>query len=209
MPAAPKGGAVLRPAALVLAAGQSTRMGGCNKLLARVGEVPLICTTVRTLLAAGLRPVLVVVGHESARIAEALAQEPVQLVHNPAYRTGLSSSLHCGLAALPTETAGVLICLADMPRVGARDIERLIAAFAPDQGRAICVPTFGGQRGNPVLWARRFIPEMMAITGDTGARELLFRHADLVHEVAAADDGVLLDVDTSEDLAAINQPEAG
>ncbi len=193
----------------MLAAGQSTRMGGRNKLLARVGEAPLICATVRTLLAAGLQLLLVVTGHERERIAQALAREPVQLVHNPAYRTGLSSSLRCGLTALPAETAGVLICLADMPRVGARDIRRLIRAFAPEEGRAICVPSFGGRRGNPVLWARRFIPEMMAIDGDTGARGLLLRHTDIVHEVEAADAGVLFDVDTPEDLAAVDRPDPG
>ncbi len=208
MPAAPEGNAVRKIAALVLAAGQSTRMRGRNKLLARVGEAPLIRTTVRTLLAARVRSVLVVTGHEPQRIAQALAPEPVQLVHNPAYRTGLSSSLRCGLAALPAATAGVLVCLADMPRVSALDIERLIAAFAPEEGRPICVPIFDGQRGNPVLWASRFIPEMMLITGDTGARELLLRHADLVHEVEAADAGVLLDVDTPEDLATIDRSDA-
>lgn len=190
-------------AALVLAAGQSARMGGPNKLLAELDGLPLVQRTVRTLGEACVRPVIVVTGHEGMRIREVLANDDVILVHNPDYATGLSSSLRCGLGALPPETEGVLVCLADMPCVRATDIERLIAAFAPEGKCAICVPIFAGRRGNPVLWARCFVPEMMELTGDTGARALLGRYAACACEVDCAGSGVLIDVDTPEDLAAL------
>ena len=92
--------------------------------------------------------------------------------------------------------------LADMPRVGAAYIDRLIDAFNPVEGRAICVPTHKSKRGNPVLWAARFFPEMRALEGDKGARQLLAEHAEQVCEVEM-DDAILLDVDTPEALAAL------
>ena len=104
---------------------------------------------------------------------------------------------------------GVVVCLADMPRISAATLDRLIAAFNPVEGRAICVPTWNGKRGNPVLWARRFFAEMAEIQGDTGARHLIGEHADLLCEVAMADDAVLIDVDTPDALAAVNRADAG
>ena len=90
-----------------------------------------------------------------------------------------------------------------MPRVKASHVDRLIAAFNPLEGRAICVPTFTGKRGNPVLWGARFFDEMRAVAGDVGARHLIGAHGELVAEVPIDDDGVLVDVDTPEALTAI------
>src|SRR6185437_5101395 len=129
----------------------------------------------------------------------------VTLVHNPSYAEGLSSSLKAGIAALPEDIDAVLIGLGDMPRVGSGDIERLVAAFNPVEGRAIIVPTRRGKRGNPVLWAKRFLPEMQEIAGDVGARHLIGAYPELVAEVEMAGDGVLLDIDTPEALAAFRQ----
>ena len=97
-----------------------------------------------------------------------------------------------------------MVCLGDMPRVSPKAIDRLIAAFNPLEGRAICVPTWQGKRGNPVLFARRFFPEMLEVSGDVGARALIGEHAEVVCEVAMDDDAVLVDVDTPEMLATVN-----
>ncbi|MBM3573240.1 MAG: 4-diphosphocytidyl-2C-methyl-D-erythritol kinase, partial [Alphaproteobacteria bacterium] len=96
---------------------------------------------------------------------------------------------------------GILICLGDMPRISVSVIDRLTAAFDPLEGRAICVPTYRGKRGNPVLWDRRFLPEMRQVAGDVGARHLIGAHGDVVAEVDMADDGVLIDIDTPQALA--------
>ncbi len=88
-----------------------------------------------------------------------------------------------------------------MPLVTGRVIDRLIDAFDPDEGRAIVVPTHQGKAGNPVLWARRFFPEILALEGDVGARALLARHAEQVAEVEIGEDAVLRDFDTVESLA--------
>ena len=101
-----------------------------------------------------------------------------------------------------------LVCLADMPRVGPEVLDRLISALNPLEGRAICVPTWEGKRGNPVLWARRFIPEMVGLAGDVGARHLIGQYGELVAEVPMPDDGVLLDIDTPEALAHLRRRPA-
>lgn len=191
-----------RIAAIVLAAGQSRRMG-TNKLVEEVGGMPMVARVVDAVLASAAAPVVVVTGHQQQVVAAALAGRPVTLVHNPAHGEGLSTSLKAGIAALPGDVDGALVCLGDMPGVAPSALDRLIAAYAPAEGRAICVPTFGGKRGNPVLWDRRFFAEMMEIAGDVGARHLVGAHADHVAEVEIGDDGVLIDVDTPEALAAL------
>ena len=190
-----------RIAALVLAAGRSSRMGTINKLLIGIDGKPMVRHAVAAVEEAGLAPIIVVTGHERDRVAAALEGAGVTLVHNPAYAEGLSSSLKAGIAALPEDIDGVLIGLGDMPRVGSGDIERLVAAFNPVEGRAIIVPTRNGKRGNPVLWAKRFLPEMRQVAGDVGARHLIGAYPEAVAEIEMPGDGVLTDIDTPQALA--------
>jgi molybdenum cofactor cytidylyltransferase len=190
-----------RIAGVVLAAGRSSRMGTLNKLLIGVDGKPMVRHAVEAALAAGLAPVIVVTGHERDKVTAALACLPVTLVHNVDYAQGLSTSLRAGLVAVPAEAEGALIGLADMPRVTAAELKRLIGAFDPREGRAIIVPTRQGKRGNPVLWARQFFGEMRAVAGDVGARHLIGSYPELVAEVEMAGDGVLTDIDTPQALA--------
>jgi molybdenum cofactor cytidylyltransferase len=124
----------------------------------------------------------------------------VLFAHAEDYAEGLSASLKAGLAALPGDVEGVVVCLGDMPLVAGPMVDRLIAAFDPEEGRAIVMPTFRGKQGNPMLWAKEFLPEMMGITGDVGARHLVGKYADRLAEVEMADDAVLRDFDTTEAL---------
>jgi molybdenum cofactor cytidylyltransferase len=192
-----------RVAAIVLAAGRSSRMGGRNKLLIEVGGRPMVRRVVEAVAAAGPKPLIVVTGHQEAAIRGTLAGTEAQIVHNPHHASGLSTSLRAGLAALPAETDAALIALGDMPFVSPGDIRRLIAAFAPQDGRSICVPVFGGRRGNPVLWGRKHFTAMTALEGDEGARSLLPRFADEVAEVNVSSENVLKDFDTPESLAGL------
>jgi molybdenum cofactor cytidylyltransferase len=194
-------------AAIVLAAGRSTRMGH-NKLMAEIGGEPLLLRTVDAALASRTRPVLVVTGHEAERVRAALGKRPVTLVHNPDFATGLSSSLRVGIAALPADVDAAIVCLGDMPQIEAGLLDRLIDAFNPVEGRGICVPTWHGKRGNPVLWGRQFFAEMAALTGDVGAKHLMTEHPELVAEVPAESEAVLTDVDTPEALAALAGSES-
>ncbi|MGH6947944.1 MAG: nucleotidyltransferase family protein, partial [Kiloniellales bacterium] len=193
-----------RVAALLLAAGQSRRMGAVNKLLADVGGEPMVARAGRALLASQARPAIAVTGHEAERVARALAGLEIATVHNPDYTAGLATSLKAGLAALPEDIDGAIVCLADMPAVGAEVLDRLIAAFNPLEGRAICLPTWQGKRGNPVLFARRFFPELMTVSGDLGGRGVIGQNQELVAEVPMPDNAVLVDIDTPDALAAVN-----
>lgn len=196
-----------RIAAVVLAAGRSSRMGAANKLLADVDGVPMVRRAVDAALASSARPVIVVTGNEQGKVQAALRGCKATFVHNPGFADGMSTSLRAGLAALPDRTDGVLICLGDMPLVTPAVLDRLIGAFNPLEGRAICVPTWNGKRGNPVLWDRRFFTEIAGLAGDVGAKHLIGEHADLVAEVAMPDDAVLTDIDTPEALASLRQAE--
>lgn len=187
-------------AAIILAAGQSRRMGGPNKLLAHFGGEPLVRRMAERALASMADPVIVVTGHKTEDISAALDGLAVRIVHNPDYAEGLATSLKAGLQAVPEEAGGALVLLADMPEITTAIIDRLIDTFRARSGPAIVLPTIEGKRGNPVLWSRAFFPELMTVSGDTGARHILARHEEAVERVeigAAA--GV--DVDTPEALA--------
>ncbi len=191
-------------AAIVLAAGASTRMAPHHKLLIedRAGR-PMIERTVANVLASGARPIIVVTGARDAEIRAALAGKPVTFVHAADHAEGLSASLRAGLRALPPRTRAAVVVLGDMPLVPGRVIDRLIAAYAPVEGRSIIVPTYKGRAGNPILWDAALFPEIVSLTGDQGARKLLARHAERVAEVDVADEGILRDFDTVESFATL------
>ncbi len=185
--------------AIVLAAGKSARMGS-NKLLADIGGKPMIRHAVDAALASAVDRIIVVTGRDADLVAHALSGMNVDIIHNPNYADGISTSIKTGLAALGDAEAA-LICLGDMPRVSAAVIDKLIAAFNPAEHRAICVPVFDGKRGNPVLWSRRYFDEMKSIAGDNGARGLVAEHGEDMVEVAMPNDSVLDDIDTPDALA--------
>ena len=189
-------------AAIVLAAGRSSRMAARNKLLEPFAGEPVIIGVLRAAVESGVSPVIVVTGHEAPRIAEALRYFEGALVHNPRFADGMSTSLSAGIAALREDHDGALIMLGDMPQVAPADLKALLTAFAAaNDRRAICVPVRGGRRGNPVLWGAAHFPDIMQIMGDVGAKHLLATHADNVIEVPAESDGVLADIDVPADLS--------
>jgi molybdenum cofactor cytidylyltransferase len=195
-----------RIAAVILAAGRSTRMGGSNKLLSEVDGVPMLLRAVGAACASVCRPVVVVTGFDAERVAALLAGhgQPLSIVYNAAFADGLSTSLRAGLRALPADIDGALVMLADMPGVGAIEVDRLVSAFDP-AAPAIVVPFRRGRRGNPVLWPRRHFAEMQALTGDVGARALLDRHADRITRVEFDSDAIFADIDTPEALQGIER----
>ena len=205
--AAPKPAAPATPtiAAVILAAGKSTRMAPWNKLLVtdQAGK-PMIARVVDNVLSSSARPVIVVTGHRADDIKAALAGRPVTFVPSPNYESGLSESLKAGIAAVPATARAAIVCLGDMPLVTGRIIDRLLAAHDADEGRLIAVPTHQGALGNPILWDRKFFPDLLAMTGDGGGgRGILREHAELVAEIDVNDDAVLRDFDTRESLATL------
>jgi molybdenum cofactor cytidylyltransferase len=191
------------PAGIVLAAGQSTRMGAGNKLLQPLRGKPILRHAVEAQLEAGLNPVIVVTGHEGAAVEAALADLPVRFVANPDYASGLASSLKAGIAALPPQAQAAVISLGDMPNVTASVIERLVEAHRAQPGTLAAVPTLFGQRGNPVLLARPIFPAVSLLSGDRGARRLIDEAGERVVEVPFEDPAIAIDVDTPEALQAL------
>ena len=187
--------------AVLLAAGMSRRMGTVNKLLASVQGQPMVCRVADRLLATRVDEVIVVTGHESEKVQEVLADRPVKFVHNADYASGLSSSLAAGVNALTAKTQAALICLADMPELESEQMNQLLDAYDPPSGALICVPTFNGKRGNPVLWDQVYFSDMSEIQGDVGARHLIGQHTQSVVEVPMQNSGVVFDVDSPQVLA--------
>lgn len=187
-------------AAILLAAGQSSRMGASNKLLSTLEGKPLVRRAAEAALASSAGQLIVVTGHEAEQVTAALSGLDATFVHNPHYANGISTSVRAGFSTLPRNTDAALVCLGDMPKLTTRMLDTLIAAYAPVEGRAIVVPVHGGRRGNPIIWDHRFFEEMQELEGDEGARGLLAEFANLVIEVEMPDDAIHLDIDTPEML---------
>ena len=154
--------------AIVLAAGLSTRTGERNKLLLPLAGKPLIAHAVEAALGALADTVHVVTGHQSDRVAAALNDYTINIVHNPNYAEGMSSSIKSGIRALPTELDGVVLCLGDMPLVVSHHLDLLINNFAVN---VPCAPYYRERRGHPVLFPRSMFSDLLQLSGDTGARK--------------------------------------
>jgi len=194
-------------AGVLLAAGQARRAGGVNKLLARLNGTPLVRIAAQAALDSGLSSLTVVTGHEAPAIAAALDGLNVTLVHNPDFAEGMAGSLRTGVQALPAQADAAVILLADMPFVSPADIDALIAAYRPEEGRTVVVSTVEGKRGNPVLWDRSHFEALTRLEGDTGARHLIEAAGDHLArvEIGAA---ARQDLDTRAALDAVGAQTA-
>ena len=190
-------------AAVVLAAGRSTRMGATNKLTADYDGKALVRRVVEAALETGARPVIVVCGHERDAVRACLEGLDVSFVENPAFADGLSTSLRAGIAALAEDIDAAVVMLGDMPLVRPAHVRRLVAAFEAEPAGIAAVPVHDGEWGNPVILARALFAEVSTLTGDAGARKLLQAHKDKVIEVPIGEDAVSLDIDTPEALEAL------
>ena len=187
-------------AAIILAAGRSTRMGS-NKLLEELDGKALVRHVADAALGSIARSVWVVTGHEGESVRARLDGLGIRFVHNPDFALGLSTSLKAGVMALPAEAKGVVVLLGDMPRVTSEVINSVIQAFEAQPRAIAAVPVYQGEWGNPVLLSRSLFGAVAALQGDAGARKLLNGRAGEVLEVPVSNDAVLIDLDTPEALA--------
>ena len=187
-------------AAIVLAAGTSTRMGRPKLTLPMADGRPLVRVAVEQVLAAGVDDTVVVLGGDADAVSLALVPLPVRTVMNPRYAEGQSTSLRAGLDALPPGTEAAVVALGDQPLPDPSVIRRLVAALRAT-GRPIAVPVYRDGRGNPVLFAAALFSELRAVTGDRGGREVIARDPGRVAEVPV-DTPMPADVDTPEDYEA-------
>ena len=193
--------------AILLAAGAGSRFGG-GKLLAKLGEKPLIEHALDTLSGAPVDEVVVVVGAGAEKLREACEAYGVRVVENQDWAQGQSTSVRTGLRACDPGSRAAIVLLADQPLVGAGAVERLVAAF--EEGARVAVATYGGRPRNPVLFSREVWPLLVAeLEGDEGARPFLRRHPELVVRVPCDGVGDPADVDTAEDLRRLERPHVG
>lgn len=190
--------------AILLAAGESRRMGPVNKLTLPVGGKPLLRRTAELVLGLRLREVVAVLGHEHETARDLLHGLPLQTVFNPHYRDGQMTSVHCGMAALQQSCDGVLVCLADLPLLEVEDLEMLMAAFA-DCPTSVLVPTHRGARGNPIVLAYQHREGILAGDRNLGCKRLIEKNPDLVSTVEMTTDHVVFDLDTKEAYRQLQQ----
>jgi CTP:molybdopterin cytidylyltransferase MocA len=179
-------------AGLILAAGESSRMGSPKALLEFRGET-FIDRLIRC-FSTHCSPVIVVLGHEP-EVIRAGVRSPLQAVFvlNTNYQRGQFSSMQCGLRAVTADAEGVVFAPVDHPNVEAETLAKLIAS-----GALIAIPQYLGRHGHPVLFSRRLIPEFLALTPDSQARAVTHRHASEIRYVDVADAGILDDIDDPE-----------
>ncbi len=182
---------------IILAAGLSTRMGTIKSLLPW-GQYFLLDRVIAHACRSQLDSVIVVLGHEAETLEEKIDFKESEVIINPDYGMGQSSSLKAGLGALPADTDGAMFLLGDQPFVGVNIINTLIDAFQKQQS-SLTIPTHHGKRGNPVLVHRTIFEMIRELSGDTGARVLFGKLSERIQEVDVGDPGIHLDVDTIED----------
>jgi molybdenum cofactor cytidylyltransferase len=187
-----------RIAALILAAGTSSRMGEAKQLL-RLGESTLLGQVLENVRSSRVNEVVLVLGHAAEAIKEQINTENLRLVINESYQQGMGTSLRAGLAALPPGVDGALIVLADQPFVRAQTLDLLIDQYGRSNAQ-IVIPTYKGFRGNPVLLDRSVFSEVMALTGDIGCRAIFGNHLEGIVKLPVEDIGILLDMDSKDDF---------
>jgi len=185
--------------AIVLAAGESRRMGQIKQLLDWGGK-PLLGHVLDSLRSSPVGEIILVLGYEAERILQQVATPQVQAVLNPDYRSGMLSSLKQGLKAVHPHAEAFLIVLADQPEIPPGMIRRLIDEFRRvSPAKSIVIPAYQGRRGHPALFGAKYGAEILQLSGETGAREILARHPDEVLIVEMDTEDVIIDVDTEED----------
>lgn len=194
-----------RNAGIVLAAGGASRFGRPKQILPWRGEA-LVRHSARAGLEGGLHPVVVVTGAYADQVQAALEDLPVEIVHNPDWESGQSSSLAAGLRSLPEDCGGALFLLADQPQISA-SLVRSLADRHAETLAPILAPLVDGQRGNPVFFDRQTFSDLLALQGDTGGRALFSRWP--VEWLPWHDASVLMDIDRLEDYRRFNEPASG
>lgn len=194
-------------AAIVLAAGTSQRMGEANKLLLDVGGRPVLAWVLHAFAETSATSTIVVTGaqHEQVAAVVTTRERMGRVTRNRAYRSGMASSIRCGVRAAGGEVAGFIICPGDLPLLTADTVRRLCEAFAANESPRIVRPVCRGRPGHPVIFDQSFRDALLQLRGDRGAREVLQRHDDAMVRIEVEDEGIYRDVDTPDALRAVRR----
>jgi molybdenum cofactor cytidylyltransferase len=187
----------MKVAGIILAAGGSTRMGGQNKLLQTIHGTPMIKKVAQSVLNSNLETVYIIIGHEAKLIRQCISDELVHWVENPAWSSGMASSIRYGIKALKNNYDGAMILLGDMPFIESIMINQLLALY---QKKKIVVPVKDGRQGNPVLFSSAFFADLKLLGGDKGAKPIIKKNPDSVIIANVLRDTIFHDLDTPDQI---------
>jgi molybdenum cofactor cytidylyltransferase len=188
----------VKVSAIILAAGQSSRMENGNKLLLPINEIPMISHVCNTVLTAGLDPVVVVTGFESDLVTQAIPTAINDIIYNSHWQSGMASSIYEGLSALPQNVDGNMIVLGDMPMISKDTLTLLIDEFIMLNGQHIIYPIYEERQANPVIFPKKYFQEILSSTGDRGCKKVLKQYPDDAVGVSIGSPEVVFDCDSED-----------
>jgi len=185
--------------AILLAAGQSKRMNGENKLVKKIQGIPLIKHSVRNILASSIGELIIVLGHQKRIVEEIIGKnEKIKFVFNKDFESGMATSIKTGLNHLSEETESFFICLGDMPMVN-KDIFNLL--IKSKNNREIIVPTYKNKQGNPILFSKSMKKKIMTIEGDAGAKKVIELNKDKILNIETNDQSITQNFNTLDNFS--------
>jgi len=192
--------------AIMLAGGQSSRMNGENKLIKEIEGIPLIKHSIKNILASGVDEVIIVLGFEKEIVEKCIEEnKKIKCVYNKNYKTGIASSIKTGLINISKNSEAFFICLGDMPKVNQNVYNKMIKVrykynkkLKPQYKKEIFIPTYEGQKGNPILFSKFFKEKIMQINGDVGGKKILELNKNKILNILFNTNSVILDFDTQD-----------
>ena len=189
----------MKISATILAAGKSSRMGDDNKLLLAVNGLPMINRVCKTIISAGLNPVIVVTGFDHKNVGKVIPKGIDKIVFNSNWESGMASSIYVAVSSLGDDVDGNMIVLGDMPKITKETLGQLIKKFIFNEGDRIIYPIYANRQANPVIFPKKYFPEILSSVGDRGCKKVLKQYPDDAVGVPVRSDEVILDCDTKDD----------
>ena len=194
--------------AILLAAGQSKRMNGENKLIKEIDDIPIIKHALNNILGSSVNEIIIVLGHEKEIIKNIIQKnKKIKFVYNKNYKNGISSSIQTGLRIISKKMEAFFICLGDMPDVNQNIYNKMIKTklnynkkLKSNFKKEIFIPTYEKKNGNPVLFTKHMKEKIMQISGDDGAKELIEIYKSKALHIPVKNRGITLDFDIQEDF---------
>ncbi|MBA7641465.1 Nicotine blue oxidoreductase [subsurface metagenome] len=184
--------------AILLAAGESKRMGELKQLMPFGQNTTIVEQAIDNLLSAAVNEVIVVVGYRAEEVIKSIVGKPVKIAINPNYRQGMSTSIIAGLNLVDSRAQAVMLTLGDQPLINSQTVNRLIEEFH-NHDRGIAIPTYQGRRGHPIIFAIKYKEKLLELKSDIGGRQIVKDHPDDILEVAVNAGGIITDIDTISD----------
>jgi molybdenum cofactor cytidylyltransferase len=181
---------------IILGAGRSKRMGQIKQIMPFGGST-ILASTIDNYLNSGAAEVIVVLGSNASAIRKAIIKKPVTIVINPDYLMGIGTSIVAGLKNIAQNSSAIMIALGDQPLIDSKIIDLIIQEYKRRKP-GIAIPVYNGKRGHPIIFSRSYMVELLTLTEDVGAKEIIQRHPGDVLEISVNSNAVCIDIDTPE-----------